>query len=543
MGVIDALARAREAFDRNDWLVAYDQLAGVGDDALLAADFADLATAAFLVGRHNDCVHALDRAHHAHLASGDITAAVRCAFWLAMTLMDRGESAVAAGWISRARRLLADVDGDPVEYGYVTFVEMIRAAAAGRFPEALESAVVVTDYGRRFSDPDLLSAGLMSQGRCLMYAGRVQEALVLLDESMVAVVAGEVSPIFAGHIYCSVIEGCQEISDYGRVAEWTEALTTWSSAQHGLLPFTGQCALHRGQLMRFRGAFPDAVREFEAAVARYVAAGWMPPAGKALAELGEVHRVLGDLGQARGALLRAVEVGHDPQPLQALLALDGGRAEAAAATARRLLAEPRDPIHRSQLLPSLIDVLLAVGELDSAEPLAAELSELATVVGTPALHALASRALGSVLVHRRDPDRAIEPLRRALHAFVDLRNPYEAARTRLLLSQALAAVGDDESAVIEQETARRTFAELGTAPPLAGSDRLHSVRPGGLSAREAEVLGLVADGLSNQQIARKLQLSEKTVARHLSNIFRKLDVGSRTAAAAYAFEHGIRRSH
>ncbi len=172
VGVVDELLRAREAFDRRDWLAAYDALSAVRDDALLAADFADLATAAFLVGRHNDCVHALDRAYQAHLAAGDVGAAVRCAFWLAMTLQDRGEAAVAGGWISRAQRLLEDVDGDTAEHGYVRFTLMLRDIFAGRIEQALEGAVAVTDYGRRYREPDLVAAGLMSQGRCLVYSGQ-----------------------------------------------------------------------------------------------------------------------------------------------------------------------------------------------------------------------------------------------------------------------------------------------------------------------------------------------------------------------------------
>jgi DNA-binding NarL/FixJ family response regulator len=540
MDVVDVLVQAREAFDRRDWLAAYDGLSAAGNDALLAADFGDLAMAAFLVGRHNDCVQALQRAHRAHLEAGDTAAAVRCAFWLAMTLLDRGEAAVAGGWIARAQRLLEDLDGDTVEHGYVAFHLLLRAILTGDFETAIARAVEVTDYGRRFHEPDLLSVGLMSQGRCLVYAGQVREGLALIDESMVAVLAGELSPVFAGQVYCSSIEACQEVSDYGRVAEWTTALTTWCGAQPGLLQFTGQCALHRGQVMRVRGAFREAVLEFEGAVERYVATGWMPPAGKALAELGDVHRLLGDDAAARAALLRAVEVGHDPQPVQALLALAEGRAESAAASIRRLLDEPRDPIHRSQVLPGAVDVLLAT-DISAAEPLVTELRALASAIGTPALEAHAARAAGALALARESTQEALAKLRQALTAFLALDFPYAAADARLLLSQALTAAGDADAAAQELEAARAAFAALGARPALQACDAIAGTvaLPGGLTAREAEVLRLVASGSSNQQIAGLLHLSEKTVARHLSNIFTKLDVPSRTAAAAYAFEHGL----
>ncbi len=273
MNVVEELLRAREAFDRRDWVAAYEGLSAAGSDALLAADFADLATAAFLVGRHNDCIQALQRAHQAHLDAGDQHAAVRSAFWLAMTLMDRGEYAVASGWISRADRLLEAFEQDTVEHGYVLFFRMLGHILGGDPVTGLDEAATLTSYGRRFGDGDLLAAGLMAQGRCLLYLGRVPEGVRLLDEAMVGVTTGEVSPIFAGHTYCSLIEACQEISDFDRVAQWTTALTTWCGAQVGLVPFTGQCAVHRGQVMRVRGAFEQAIAEFDGAAARYVVGG------------------------------------------------------------------------------------------------------------------------------------------------------------------------------------------------------------------------------------------------------------------------------
>ena len=542
MRVVDDLARAREAFERREWLAAYEGLSAAGDDRLFAADFANLAVSAYLVRRHNDCVHALQRAYQAHLDAGDVAPAARSAFWLAMTLMDRGETAVAGGWIARAQRLLADGE-DSVEHGYIQFALMLPVIYSGAVTEAMPMAIEVTDYGRRFNEPDLIAAGLMSQGRCLMYSGSVSTALALLDEAMVEVLSGQVTPVFAGQVYCSSIEACQEIADYGRVAEWTAALSRWCEAQPGLLAFTGQCAVHRGQVMRVRGAFEQALAELEAAVHRYEAEGQLPPAGVALALIGDVLRIRGEYDAAATAFRRAVELGHDPQPDQALLALATRRTDVAAASVRRMLAEPRDPIHRSQVLAGAVEVLLGAGDTDGATALVPELEELASTIGSSALHAMAEHAAGALSLATGRAEAGLPRLRAALRQWLELDWPYEAARARVLLARALALVGDTEGASDEMDAAVRALTSLGAAPEAAEARALLSPAPAprGLTEREVEVLGLVATGLSNAEIARSLVLSEKTVARHLSNIFTKLDVTSRTAAAVYAYEQGLVR--
>jgi DNA-binding CsgD family transcriptional regulator len=543
VGVVDDLLQARDAYERREWVAAYAALSGLreaGRDAaaLDGDDFARLATAAYLTGRKNDCIQALQRAYQIHLDAEDTLAAVRCAFWLALVLMTSGESAVGGGWVARAQRLLQDVPGDVVERGYVLIHLMFRHIMAGEFAPAHERAVEITDYGRRFDDPDLVAMGVSSQGRLTLYAGRVPEGLALLDEAMVSIATGAVSPIFAGHVYCSMIEACQEISDFGRAAEWTIALTSWCDQQPGLVPFTGQCAVHRGQIMRLRGAFDEALEEFAKAVERYVEADTAPAAGLAMAERGDVLRIRGQFDAAEAAYTEALGYGHEPQPGLALLWLVRGRIPAAVSAIKRLLAEPRDPVHRSQLLPAAVEILLAAGETDLATDTSAELSEIAAGFGCTALRAMATRAAGHVALTRGDNAGAIPELRRARGLWNGLGAPYEAARCAVLLGRALRALGDEDSAVAELATARRTFAGFGAGPAeREAAALLHPCAPGGLSAREVEVLQLVAAGKTNPEIAAALFLSEKTVARHLSNIFAKIDVTSRTAAAAFAFEH------
>jgi ATP/maltotriose-dependent transcriptional regulator MalT len=540
MGVVEELIRAREAYGRREWLAAYDGLSDATPDDLTAGDFVRLATAAYLLGRRNDCVQALQRAYQLNLGAGDVPAAVRSAFWLALVLITSGETAIGGGWVARSQRLLTEIDGDIVERGYVLIHLMYRHIFSGEFAAACEIAEEITGYGHRYRDPDLTAMGLSSQGRLLLYRGRVPDGLALLDESMVGVAAGEVSAIFAGNVYCSMIEACQEIADFDRAARWTTALTTWCAEQPGLVPFTGQCAVHRGQIMRAQGAFDEALTEYDLAVRRYLAEQTPGPAGLAMAERGDVLRIRGDLAGAQAAYERSVEFGHEPQPGLALLWLAQGRTEAAAAAIRRLLDEAGDPVHRSHLLPAAVEVLLATGQHDQVTVAAAELGSIAASFGCPSVQARADHAAALAALDSGDPAAAMPMLRQARALWERLGGRYETARCRMQLGRALHALGDEESAVTELAAARRTFAELGAAPEeREASTLIRPAYPCGLTAREVEVLRLVAAGKSNPEIAAQLFLSEKTVARHLSNIFTKIDVTSRTAAAAFAYQHHI----
>jgi len=539
MGVIEDLARAREAYERRAWVTAYDALSAA-DENLTAPDFERLANAALLVGRRNDFVQAMQRAYQAHLAAGDRAAAARAAAALAMDLFVGGELAIAQGWTNRCRRVLDELGVDVVEVGYHRMLLLFQGLFTGQWDGLVELAAEITDYGRRFDDPDLIANGLNAQGRMLIYTGRVREGLALLDESMIAVSLGEVSPVFAGHIYCSLVEACQELSDYERAAEWTSALTQWVDAQPDLVMFTGQCAVHRGQIMKVRGAYDDSVEEFAHAVERYLAAGNPAPAGLATAEWADVHRIRGDHEQAERTYDRAVELGYEAQPGLSVLWLARGRVDAAAATIRRLLAEPRNPVERARLLPAAVEILVAAGDLDAAGTVADELAATAVDFGFRALHALSCHASGSVLLARDDAAAAVPQLRDAVREWQSLEAPYAAARSRELVGLALRALGDEDSASPELGAARAAFEGLGARPDAQRLSRLtRPSLPGGLTEREVEVLRLVATGRSNPEIAATLVLSEKTVARHLSNIFGKLEVTTRTAAAAYAFEHGL----
>ena len=541
MGVVDDLVAARAKFEQRDWAAAFERWSGLDPETMSDADLADLATTAYLVGRHDTCIEALQRCFRLRTERGAREAAVRCAFWLALVTLSTWQRALGRGWTARARRLVDELGTDTVERGYVRVVEMFGHITAGEFEQVPDCAAEIIEYGRRFADPDLLAMGLSTQGRTLLYMGAVPDGLARFDEAMVGIAAGEVSPIFAGDIYCTMIEACQEVCDYGRAAEWTAALSRWCAAQPGLVAFTGQCAVHRGQIMRLRGSYAQAIDEFVAAQNRYLAAGTPVPAGLAAAERGDVLRVLGRAEEAEAAYEQASEFGHEPQPGLALLWLDRGRPEPAKAAVARLLAETPPGAPRVHVLPAAVEIMTATGDLAGAHDAARELDEIAQAFRCPPITAMAGQALGRVELERGDAAGALPYLRRAVQVWTSIECPYEVARVRVLIAHACTALGDSDSAQAHLDAARRIFTELGTGPALAELDRLRAPEkyPDGLTGREVEVLRLVAAGKSNAQIAAALTLSEKTVARHLSNIFGKIGARSRTAAAAYAFERDL----
>jgi DNA-binding NarL/FixJ family response regulator len=533
------LVQGREAFGRRDWATAFQRLQGAGE--LGPEDTMALATAAFLVGEADAAIRAWQHGYQERVRAGDGLGAVRCAFWIGLVLNLRGEQAIAGGWAARAQRILETEPSDVVERGYLLIDEFYSHLGRGELVHAEEAGAEMVRAGRRFGDPDLVAQGLVSMGRVAIYLGRVQEGLALLDEAMVGISAGEVSPVFAGMVYCALIEGCQELADFSRMSSWTQALTRWCEVQPGLAPFTGQCSLHRGQIHRLHGAFDDALVEFSEAQHRAeTGLRQSGAAAAAVTERGDLLRIRGRLADAESAYQRSVELGFEPQPGLAMCWLARGRTEAAVTAIRRLLTETHGPVRRSRLLPSAVEILLASGDLDEARRCAEELTGIGSAFGFAAPQAAAAHATAAVALSAGEHSEALDAARTACRLWTGIAAPYEAARARIVLAKALLAIGDEESARAELSTAKNALVELGAAPAVSEVDQLLGRRlPHGLTERELEVLRLVAKGRSNPDIARDLVLSHKTVARHLSNIFSKLDVSSRTAAAAYAHEHGL----
>jgi DNA-binding CsgD family transcriptional regulator len=543
MGIVDDLQRARIAFERRDWAAAYDRLTAADGDPSTAGLGADelmtLAMASLLLGDIDACIRALQRGYRLRIDNGEVVGAVRFAFWLARVHNGRGEGAVGSGWAARAERLLADQSADVVERGYLLIHDFFRRVDRGDFAGAVAAGDEIVSVARRYGDPDLLAQGLVCKGRMMMYAGHVPEGLATLDEAMVGVAAGELSPVFAGTVYCAMIDACQEVLDFARASAWTTALTRWCDTQPDLVPFLGQCAVHRGQILRLHAAYPQALAEFEDACRRYAELGSDAAAGLALSERGDVLQILGEYAAAESSYDQAASYGHEAQPGRALLMVARGRVSGAVAAVRRLLAETDDPVHRSRVLAGAVEVLVAGDEPAEAEEAAGQLSTIAEEFGCTGLRAAAAYCSALAALAGEDADRALPLARTAADLWGEVQAPYEMARAKLLVGRAVRLLGDDDSATAELTAAYRTFADVGAVGARQEAEKLIGRNPSGLTGRELDVLRLVAVGNSNAEIAGLLVLSDKTVARHLTNIFAKLDVPSRTAAAAYARDHDL----
>ena len=545
--MVDAIAaveQGREFYVDRAWSDAYAALSGADREAALAAEDLDLlATAAYMIGREDEYFHALERAHQAHLNASEALPAARCALWIGMNLAQRGEMGRAGGWLGRARRLIEREGRECVEQGYLLIPQMFEHEAAGDLGAAIATAAEAAAIAERFDDTDLLALAIHSQGHLLVRDGRVKEGLALLDESMVAVTTGELSPIVSGIVYCGVIIGCQAAFDLRRAQEWTAALAAWCREQPDMVAFTGRCLVHRTEILGLQGAWMEALEEARRAVERCLAAQNRRAAGQAAYLQGDLHRLKGSFVAAEEAYREASARGREPQPGLALLRLAQGNADAAYAAIQRALGETRDRPGRAALLPAVVEIALAVGDMEAARSACLELEDIAADYEAGMLDAAVLYAKGAVDLAQGDPEAALVVLRRAAQAWQALDAPYEGARARVLIAQACLALGDDEAAMMEREAARDGFARLGAAPDIAsidaqagpaGSRELH-----GMTARELEVLRLVAAGHTNKSIAAELVLSERTVERHVSNIFAKLGVSSRAAATAFAYEHKI----
>lgn len=509
-----------------------------------AADLSELATVAFLIGRDAVALDAFQRAHQSFRDAGEAGPAARCAFWLGYVLMLSGRIAEAMGWWTRGQRLL-DEDGQPrVEQGYLLIPPSLRKLngddARGAY-EGFGEAMAIAD---RFGDTDLLAWSRLGRGKALMKLGEVRRGISLLDEAMVAVTVGEVSPIVTGRIYCAVIVACREFFDLRRAQEWTAAFSRWCATQQGLKPYRGQCLVHRSEIMQLHGEWSEAIDEIRQACAHLSDPPGDPVLGMAQYQMGELLRLRGEYARAEDAYRRAGECGHVVQPGLALLRLAQGRVEDAVAAIRRVAAESgSDRTERARMLAAFITIMLAVGDTGAARTATDELERLAAEFDAEYLRALAASARGAVALADGDAHGACVSHRVAWQAWRELDAPYEAAEVRLLMTRACRELGDHDTAEMELSAARRTFENLRAAPALQAVAELSGTEPGtpdgGLTRRELDVVRLVAGGATNRDVAQALSISEKTVARHLSNMFAKLGVTSRAGVTAYAYEHDL----
>jgi len=538
--VSDAVERAREEFSRQEWGTAYSLLEDY--EALGGDDLELLAVAAYLIGRDVESDRAWERAHLVFVRAGEHDRAAVCAAWLAISLLLRGEVAHASGWFARAERLIDEHGAEGAARGLVVLPEFLVALGTGDAETASRLADTVFEEAQRCDDDGLLALALLSRGEAALALHETTRGVKLLDEAMVIVTSRDVHPIPAGIVYCGVIDSCMQISDLARAAEWTDALDRWCAAQPDLVPYRGQCLVHRAQILQARGDWPAAAAAAERAC-RHLSEPAHPALGLALYEQGELHRLRGRFPEAELAYRAAGEQGREPTPGMALLRLGQGRVDAAISAGRRMVEESRGQPEHPKMLAAYAEILIAADDLDTARAVVDELAVLVATAETPLPRAMAAYVSGSVLLAAGAPAAALVELRRAHLAWRELEVSYEAARARVQIGLAYRALGDEDAADLELESARATFDRLDAATDLGRVVRLlSSAGPRGaseLTDRECEVVRLVAAGMTNRDIASMLHISPHTVGRHLQNVFTKLGVTSRAAATAYAYEHDI----
>lgn len=538
------LQRARELFRDRVWAEAHMAFLELDAEAPLELDdLWSMSMSATLCGRDAAGLAALERIHESALERLPAKAA-RAAFWLGFRLMHMGEVSRANGWLARAEKALEKLGAPCVERGYLELPRVRQLFYSGDYEGALAAASRAVDVAEAFADADLASFALNLKGRSKIRLGEVEAGLLLHDEAMLAATKGELSATVTGLIYCAAIDSCHSVYDIERMREWTSSLKGWCDAQPQLCPFTGECMVHRAEIMELSGEWPQALAEARRATERIRETYGARATGAALFRQGEIHRVRGELEQAEERYREASQVGYDPQPGLSLLRLAQCKAEAAAQGLRRALASVGEPLGRVALLAGQVEVALATKAFDEAQAAAAELEAIAQRFASRMLCAQALDACGRVELARGEAQAALGKLRRAFEIWQQLAAPYHAARTRVQLACACQALGDEDGAFLGIQAARAVFEQLGAALDIAQIDAVlgqadKPAHTSGLTTRELEVLRLVASGKTNKLIATELCLSEKTVDRHVSNILAKLAVPSRAAATAFAYENKL----
>jgi DNA-binding CsgD family transcriptional regulator len=534
-----AIAAARDAFARQAWKAAYRGFRAA-DEAraqLDAEDLERLAVCAFMVGKPEESDDAWVRAHSQWLRLRDVRRAARCTFWLVLDLLSRGERAQARGWLARTQHVLDATIGGCAEEGLLLVLTGRLRVAERDLDGAHDAASRALVLARQFDDSELQVFSRLIQAQLVATRGDAAAAAALFDEIMVGVTMGDVAPIGVGTVYCAVIEGCHHLLDLGRAREWTDTLSRWCNAQPDLLAFRGTCLAHRAELLRLGGAWSQATQEAERACEWRI--------GAAFYQLAELHRLRGRFAEADAAYRQASEYGHAPEPGLSLLRLAQGQRGAAQAAIRRVVSESQPRSRRAAVLAACVEIMVDGGDLHAAGAAADELAAMTTRSEAPYLRALAAHATGRLLLAEGHASEALRSLREAWVEWQDIDAPWEAACVRVLLGITCRALGDEETAQLEFDAAQRVFERLGAAPDLARVSGLvrapsaASSRDGMLTARERQVLALIATGLTNRAVADALAISDRTVDRHVSNILTKLDLPSRSAATAYAYEHGL----
>jgi DNA-binding CsgD family transcriptional regulator len=536
----EVLEGARKAYEGHDWSGARAGFKEVKSQRDLSLDDLEaLADCAWWLGDVDDAMALYEETYRLYLHGEEPQKAAMSAMGLAVSLFLRGDMSMGSGWMSRAQRLLAGAPESEVN-GYMMYLDLEGSLAEADYERVVETAKEVRRIGERFSDPNLIVPSICFEGRALIAMGKVAEGMPLLDEAMVGVVSGELIPDWAGNVYCHLMAACYELADIRRANEFVTATEKWLETLPEAVLFRGVCRVHRSQILQLQGSWDrsesEALRVCEDLATIHASA-----AAEGHYQVGEVRRLRGDLDGAEQAYARAHGLGRDPQPGLAMLRLSQGRRdEAQASIGAALIAEASNRLARARLLSAQVQICIASRDIKTARGACEELEAIATEFGSSGLKASLLHAQAILSHAEESPDAALPLLREACRTWNELGAPYDAACIRLLLFDTYRALGDEDAAGRELEAATAVFDRLGASTPASrdGASGKGSL-PAGLTEREGEVLALVASGRSNRQVAETLVVSEKTVARHMSNIFAKLGVTSRTEAAAFAFRHDM----
>lgn len=541
--MLSSLETARLAAGRGHWTEAYDCFRSADVAALDAVDLELLADCAWWRGRVEEDLQFRAHAYAGFVADAEHRRAAYAAWLLSARHRIRGEHSAASGWLRRAQRWLDSLP-EGAEHGYVACSEAELALGRGQTEEARAQAERAVAIGQRCGAPGVVALGLCWHGLALIVADRVAEGTAALDEAMLSVTAGELDDHFTGWISCFAIGMCIGVADLSRAVAWTEATQAWCESLPEATPYHGLCRVRRVEIMSLSGELGRA--DVEATRACQEMLAFQPRlAGEAFYLAGEILRRKGDLDAAEAAFDRARELGHDPQPGLARVRLAQGRVSAAASALRpTLTAGGGSAFYRANVLATQVEIALKSGDHDAARVAVQELAGIAASLPSTALRAMAANASGRLLLADGDPAAALRELRAAVQLWRDVDLGYDAARARTWIGVAMGRLGDVEGGTLELEAGLRELARLGAVDEHLAATLVSegAEPPGGLTARECDVLALVARGMTNRQVAEELVVSEHTVARHLSNIYTKLGVSSRTAATAYAFEHNLGRA-
>ena len=531
----ELLRAARTAHVRRDWRVAYDAFVRAGEDTPLCTDDLDaMAVAAWRLGRGKESLRVAERVF-AQLARTDPPSAAMKAVDLALAWLTRGDVNIGQGWMNRARRLL---DGAPegTTHGYLAYLDALTAVMTGDAQALRQRVHELREMCGRLDSPAVTALCNVAEALAAIGDARMAEAYGLIDEAMLPVLADQVPIDWAGDIYCVVLNQCHRLADLPRMRAWTQSMERWCTDFAPSANYGGVCDVHRLQLMagtddygRLEARLVGASRSLEEVNSWAAGAGYY--------ELGEVRRLRGDTDGAFAAFARARALGIEPQPGQALLRCRIGDSDTAWTELRVALAG-EDRLGRMRLLRGAVEVALARGGLDEAERHCAELESGAEAFGTPGFRAWAAHARGAILARREQHTAALERLEAALREYRTQQSRYETAQVYEWMAIAHRGLGEDDLAAADLATAESIYTQLGVEPAqVCGSGS-----PGGLTRREIEILTRIASGATNKQVAEQIFISERTVGRHLANIFSKLGVSTRTAAVTWAYTNNVVRT-